>query len=289
MIFLMSKRVFLNVFCPMTDKSVILNANYYIADCRSPGNVKQSAGTIKYVDGEWINLDEETTNNDHLKRTSQYNVKYGNDCIDPAPYVTTLISDTYDTEDGMQIRMRKTMESFVNMRSQMEEIYTPVRRGNGLLFIIYMHDDNIVNFGDIICQHLVDHFGEPITFLDPKYRPNVRGKVLYECHDMNYVHKVNRELNDAITVYDFLAAVGQSPDIEGSVNNMSTFLAGIDKVQDMIHLYELLWPDEPLPVGKYTLEHVREIIMGKILDSKRGMVPQQSRLNIIDVYDPDNY
>lgn len=285
----MSKRVFLNVFCPMTDKSVILNANYYIADCRSPGNVKQSAGTIKYVDGEWINLDEETKPNEHLKKPSQYNVKYGNDCIDPGPYVTTLISDTYDDEDSMQTRMRKTLKTFVNMRSQMEEIYTPIRRGNGLLFIIYMHDDNIVNFGDIICQHLVDNFGEPITFLDPKYRPNVRGKVLYECHDMNYVHKVNRELNDAITVYDFLAAVGQSPDIEGSVNNMSTFLAGIDKVQDMIHLYELLWPDEPLPVGKYTLEHVREIIMGKILDSKRGMVPQQSRLNIIEVYDPDNY
>ena len=151
-----------------------------------------------------------------------------------------------------------------------------------------MLDDNITMFGDLICRHLVDNFGEEITFLDPKYRPNVRGCVHYVCNDMEHVKRVTRDLRDSILVTDFLQAVGQSPDVESSVNNMTNYLVGISNTADMIHLYELLWPEEPLPHGKYKLEDVRDIIIAKTVDSKMRM-PQQSRLNIIDIYNPEYY
>lgn len=279
MIFIMSKRVYLNKFCPMTPKEILLNANYYIADCTSPGySTVDVTDQFEEKDGEWVIKNTGSIR----KATSTYNIRYGKGCLNPGPYVTTILSSKAD----LMTRMKETLSAFDNMRSIMEEIYQPARRGNGLLIIIFYEDNNLKLFGDLICQHLVDNFGEDITYLNPKYDPSFVGHVSYHCMDMDRVHRVTRDLKDAIQLFDFKSVISMTPDIESSVNNMISFLTGYEKTEDMIHLYELLWPEDPLPRGKYTLEQVREIIIAKIVDSKPQM-PQQSRLSVIEIYDPE--
>ena len=284
MIFVMSKRVYLNKFCPLTPKEILLNANYYIADCPSPGySTVDVTEQFEEKNGEWNIKKARGT---IRKATSTYNIRYGKSgCLNPGPFVTTLLSSS-SSEIDMMKRMRDTLFAFDNMRSIMEEVYLPVRRGNGILIIIYYDYKNLKLFGDLICQHLVDNFGEDITYLDPKYNPTFPGRVSYHCMDMDHVHRVTRDLKDAIELVNFKSTISMTPDIESSVNNITSFLAGYNKTEDMIHLYELLWPEDPLPRGKYTLDQVREIITAKIIDSK-PRIPQQSRLNVIEIYDPE--
>lgn len=290
MIFVMSKRVYLNVVCQSMTKDVLLNANYYIADRTTPDRVREAVhGTFKCINGQWYNTDD-LEESQHIKKATVFNIRYGTGCLNPGPYVTSFLVHDNETEQDFLKRMKETLTTFNNMRQIMEEIYLPARRGNGILFMIFMNDDNIINFGDMICQHLVDYFGEPITFLDPKYRPNIRGKEHYECNNIEFVQRVTKDLRDSIQVADFLAAVSQTQDFSDPSTNVTEFLAGVDSVKDLIHLYELLWPDDPLPRGKYSRASVIEIINAKILDSKSTFAQsKQNRLNVIEVYDPEYY
>lgn len=286
MIFMMSKRVYLNYMCPLMDKDVLLNANYYIADVRSPNRIRDSVqpeNEYELVNGEWVCKADKPV----VKKATTYNIQYGSDCLNPAPYVTTLLNDSRDHRP-FDVRMIETLSAFHNMRSIYEEIYMPTRRGNGLLFILYFDDDNIKTFGHIIAQHLALCFGEDVTFVDPKVRPYVRGQYQYPAKNPEYAAKVKHDLKEYIMYVDFLQSVNQCGDIEGSVNNMTTYLLK-HEFKDLTRLYEILWPDDPLPPDNYTCDDVREIIVSKMVDcSGRINVNNQNinRLNVLEIYNP---
>lgn len=285
MIFLMSKRVFLNIICPLSKKETLLNATYYIADCLSPDRAYNNG----YQYDEDGNLEEVRGMMDvGIKTPSIFNVRYGNNCINPGPFITTFLTDNGGVAD-IEERWMNVLTSYSTMADVQEQLYLPQRRGNGILFIIYHRDENIINFGGMISEYLAKNFGEDVTFVDSRYRPYVKGQYLYKGDIMN-ARKVGRNIQEAKMMYSFLSCVTNSYGIDESISNMSVYLQAFNMV-DLIKLYNLMWPNEPLPPSNYSVSDLKEIIMGKVIESGQvgSNVSDPNRLNIIESYDPNSY
>lgn len=292
MIFLMSKRVFLNVMCPKMDKNVLLNANYYIADCRSPNRVNSDDLKDVYYDeieGKWKEKEKTET-----KTASRFNIKYGSNCLNVEPYVTSFLTDGIDDPVLIEKRILERLLSYVNMRNIYDEIYLSPKRGNGILFIIYYSEESIVNQGRIVAKFLADNFGEDVTFVDPLYRPYVSGQTLYKA-DLERFKIVERDLRDTSMLMSFRATYKNAMntgDVLECVSNLSNHMATF-KFADAIHLYELLWPNDPLPKGNYTTEQIKDLIIQRAIDNNRlSHEPPQTnngnRINVIERYNPYN-
>lgn len=283
MIFLSSKRVFLNKICPKTDKRVLLNANYYIADCPSPDRPGDHVSDFDIdEDGNYIERPKQPSG---IKSASQFNVIYGNGCLNPGPYITTFLSENGDIRE-IQEKLYKSLMQYSTMSDVHDQVFTPARRGNGILFIIYYRDENIINFGGMIARYLADNFGEKITFVDPQFRDEVKGQFQYEP-DIENARRVFRCINESKMLIGFLTAARQSVGIDEGIANMTVYLQAFN-IQDLIMLYNLLWPNEPLPQNVYLPEQIKEIIIGKMISSGQINV-NQSRLNVIEYYNPDGY
>ena len=286
----MSKRTFLNVMCPLMEKNVLLNANYYIADCRSPSKVNTDDLKDVYYDeieGKW--KEKESTNG--MKSASMYNVKYGTGCLNPEPYVTSFLTDGIDDPVLIEKRIVERMRSYINMRSIYEEIYLSPKRGNGILFIIYYSEEGIVNQGHIVAKFLADNFGEDVTFVDPVYRPYVVGQSVYKANP-EWFKIVERDLRDTSMLMAFKATYKNAMnngDVVECISNLTNHMATF-KFADAIHLYELLWPGDPLPPGNYTTEQIKELIIQRSIDNNRlahdTSNKSNSRLSIIERYNP---
>lgn len=284
MIFLTSKRCFLNVLCQIMDKNTILNANYYIADCPSPNRVADKIEDDYEYDetlGRWVKRPVEN-NNEGVKSATQYMVKYGTGCINPGPQIVDIYSSSADPHEFDQ-RIHDVLMNKNIMTNIYNEIYASPKRGNGVLFIIYYIDENVVNWGGLIASHLAEYFGEDITFVDPKYRPYVRGQLVYPGNKEKAI-KVEHDLKDYMILSGFLSAVKQSPGImEESVSNMTNHMADY-KFEDAIKLYELLFPQSPLPRGNYTVEQIKEIIIERMIDSKIYLMSDDDNRPVVDRY-----
>lgn len=267
MIFMMSKRVFLNVLCPLMDKSVLLNANYYIADVTSPNRLSDTVDSFEY-DGDGCLKRSNTTGRIH---TTSYNIQYGDGCLNPAPYITDLLAFNSKNMTCEQ-RFVNTLSEYSIMKAIYEQIYAPRRRGNGILIIIFCIDDNVVNFGHVIATHLAYNFGEDIRFLDPQYRPYVKGQSEYKGNQER-AKIVLHDLEDSMFMMNFLQCVTFG--VEEGINNMTAYMANFT-TRDAIRLYELLFPNDPLPAGNYKCEDVKEIIISRMIDSQRSMQPRFS-------------
>lgn len=284
MIFLTSKRCFLNVLCQLMDKDTILNANYYIADCRSPNRVADKIEDDYEYDetlGRWVKRPVESDNSG-MKSATQYLVKYGTGCINPGPQVVDLLSSGADPREFYD-RIHDILMNKNIMVNIYEEIYASPKRGNGVLFIIYYVDENIVNWGGIIAAHLAEYFGEDITFVDPKYRPMVKGQLVYPGNKEKAL-RVEHDLKEYMILSGFISSVKQSPGMmEEAVTNMTSHMADY-KFEDAIKLYELLFPHDPLPRGNYTTEQIKEIIIERVIDSKIYLGTDDDNRSVVDRY-----
>ena len=281
MIFLLSKRVFLNVVCPLTKKETLLNANYYIADCQ-----------IERIHDEDMSYNEDGQLEDHSSdrgyiRPSMFNITYGNGCLNPGPFITTFMTNGRKDAASINEVIVNTMSQYLNMIAIQEQIYLQQRRGNGLLFIIFYSEDNVWNFGGLISSFLAENFGEDVTFVDAKYHPQAKGQYEYIGNLAN-ARKVGRELNDAQMMNEFLATVSHFADTEGAVENMMAHLQKFN-VPDLIKLYGLLWPDDPLPQAYYTTAQLKEIIIGKMIEHPPLIESPADRFAAMQIYDPYGY
>ena len=285
----MSKRVFLNVMCPLTPKSVLLNANYYIADCKSPSKVNDETDTyFDEIEQRWIQKSKPRT-----IEATQFNIKYGLGCLNQSSYVTSLMSDGVDPEADVCKRIIERMYSLNTMQEIFEDLYLAQRKGNGVLFVIYYSDEYIINFGHLTAEFLAYNFGEDITFVDPTYRSYVKGQSVYKG-DKERAKFVEAQLREASMFVGYKAAlkkVANGEDIieciEGLTEHMKSFT-----FNDCVQLYNILWPNDPLPRGNYTVEQLKDLIITRSVDHARYMAknedsePSNPRLSVIDIYNP---
>lgn len=260
-----SKRCFLNVLVQLWQPERILNANYYVGDQNATNGFASFNDQIGYNEfGQLISKSD--PNSVSTPFSTQWHVRMAK-YLDPEPFRAQQIivganESEYDSPE------ERFVKSHLNNPDTLLNVYNFLFKdqleGNGIQILIFNDDPNLLQFGHIICQYLSINFGVDITFIDPAYRPNCRGYTKY-YGDKAVGMKTIKDIRDYDLLFNFSQAVSQSS-FFNTVHNLRTFLEEMDFERTM-YLWTLLWPNDPLPPGNYTLDHVREMIIGRCSDT----------------------
>lgn len=261
-----SRRVFLNVLSQLMDLNSLLNANYYLVDQIPP------TGTAGFTDEPRLTPSGEVefvpsldfTNVPH-RTCCQYFIKYSN-VLDTAPYFSICaasIKNDYSTpEEKFVGYLQKTDVQY----DIYQLLFQDTLHGNGLQIVILRNDAGCERFGHIICSFLSEMFGADITFVDPKYRPRTKGQLQY-VGNKQFAEQHIQKLRDVQLLNHIQLAVDAAKYGDG-LNNLTQFLNNpAIGSEEIIHIYNLLFPNDPLKPGNYTVAHIKQIIIGRILDS----------------------
>lgn len=280
-----SQTCFLNDLTQLMDKDNILKANYYMADQTGPGNIAHlnpenanyqmmylnpnsdddMDAIIKYnEDGQMVKTGQPPV---ICETTSQYNIKYMRGALNPSNALTHLPL-------GGELQPRSTEERFMSKLKESDvavEIYEDLfyhkPKGNGLQVLVYSNDEICTKYGWIACEYLSSCFGADIIFLDAIYRTKIAkqakkqyvGNKQYGAQFVQWIRdqKFIRGINRAIT----------RAGIRETVANITKDLVNLTW-PNLIHAYNILWPNDPLPQGNYSEEQLRELIIHKCLESR---------------------
>lgn len=269
-----SKRCFLNVLTQLCDLETLINANYYIADIRSSGNIMTlDDDRIQYSkDGKF-----EVITPTPRRIIGKYNIKYDNEVsLDPTPYICSILSnihDRYKSPDELFKDHLLNTDTLINVYSF---LFKDEVKDNGLQIVIFNDEDTVVKYCHIVCEYLSSIFGVDILFIDPEYRSDVKGVSRYTGCDTETARNNIMKIRDEKLLRDFrIHFAYTTPDM--MLSNLTSFLIHLD-CPSLIHLYNLLFPSEPLPPDNYTSSQLREIIIGK---SAMVNQPKQALNNII--------
>lgn len=255
-----SMRCYLNVLTQYMTPETLLNANYYMADIRSPDGTAMLNDCMRYnADGQLVN----DTSVMHIIPPSlnQYNIKYGNAELDPTPFMAQVlvsIGESYTDPTDMFLRHLNNTDTMI---AAYDFLFGNELRGNKLQIMIFKDDEIVKDYVHIVCGYLSQNFGFDILFIDPMLRPDVKGVVEYHG-DKNAAMGIINDIRDAKLLIAFNQAISQSGSHE-CISNLTVYLNHFNAYQ-IIHLYELLFPDDPLPPDNYTTDHIKQIIIGRV-------------------------
>ena len=274
-----SRRVFLNIVSQMMDLETLLNANYFLVDQAEPASgyhptfgddfpVFDQSGNLTFEHGS---LD--FSNKQARRGMHQYFIHYTR-VFDSAPYfgmVAASIKNDYSTPEELFVNHLKNTDTQISVY---QDIFQQRLNGNGLQILIMADDYGCQYFGDIICSYLSQLFGADITFIDPQYRPFTHGKIQY-VGDKEYARKHIQWLRDMHLVKNVRL---MADSITGSGYNNLEALFGSDDltIEDLFHAHHVLFPDDQLPPGNYTKEHMKRMLIGRIMDSIGGNDPRRN-------------
>ena len=254
-----SKRCYLNILTQLCDLNTLLNANYYMADIRTPDGSVHLADSLRYDENGQLTIDNHIQSG-FAPSLGRYNIKYGSGELDPTPFVANVLVGIGEGYTDPIDRFLQHLNSSDTLISTYSFLFEHQLRGNGLQILIFSDDSIIEDYVHIVCGYLAQNFGCDITFIDPQYRPNVKGQAEYKG-DKVFATKNIKDIRDAKLLMDFNAALSQSSG--EAMNNLTVFLNSFDANQIM-YLYNLLFPDAPLPPGNYSTHHVKQIIIGRV-------------------------
>lgn len=272
---LTSKRCFLNKFIQMYPAEVILNANYYMADDgKKQGNKTNVNPNIRRNEYGEIVEDQQieatyTSGVGVENMGSMYHVRRSN-ILNPegynAEYVMGGSTDGFNSPEERYINHLQKKDTMISVYNF---LFGSQLQGNGLQILIFEDAPNIKKFGHIMCQFLSMTYGVDIIFLDPAYRPDCRGQVHYMGNKQQGIIN-SKFLNDCNTVAKFEQAVSQS-EYHHSLSNIQEYLGNFN-AEELMNIYNLLFPDAPLPQGNYTEDQLREILIyrataGRVVDA----------------------
>ena len=93
-----------------------------------------------------------------------------------------------------------------------------------------------------------------------------------------YAKQHIRDLRDAEMLMHFQTAVS-SAKFGNATNNLMQFLNPMD-FEQLIYLYNKIFPNAPLQPGKYTCDHIKRIIVGRVLQSLGISNTREDELNV---------
>lgn len=261
-----SKRCFLNVLTQLCDRDTLLKANYYIADQTTPDGTAEFTDKLSYDENGQL-VATYAPAQSYVSRISSmgvYNIKYGSGELDPTTFCTTLMSGVRGEYQNPYELFTKHLNQSDTLIATYQFLFKSPPKGNGIQIVVFRDDANLKDFGHIICQYLAQNFGADITFVDPKYRPGVQGFMEYRG-DKAYASQLIAKIRDEELLLDFSRAVTQSGYGEG-ISNLNAHLGRFTFPQ-LMYLYNLLFPDDPLPPGNYAPEQIIGIITDRALAS----------------------
>lgn len=291
-----SKRCFLNVVTQFYPKESLLNATYYIADLTGPGGISHlnSRNNTAYMEDSTFLYGEDG----QLHKTGppvssaalqKYHINYTEGSLNPTSLLTStkVNMDMNSMTRDPETRFRTALSDTDTHIAVYEDLFRHELRGNGLQFLIYMNDQICCQFAHITCEYLSQCFGADITFIDKlcgRTDVHPQAKAQYPGNK-EYAKRFIPWVRDQELLSRFEAALTKS-DFSSSVNNLAALLNVCDAA-GLLHMYQLIWPNDPLPPGNYTAEHLKEIIISKAMGS-RAYSPYDALSNLFspeDFYD----
>ena len=275
-----SQTCFLNVLTQLYSKEVLLNAAYYIADLTGPGGMSHlnpnnienqmmytDESVYKYnEDGQLVKTGSPVKSIDALQK---YHVTYCRGSMNPTALMTTLKVGNEISADNPETRFIRSLQNTDSAIEIYHDLFFSKPRGNGLQILIYANDNLCCKFGWITCEYLSTCFGADIIFLDAKYRKKIapQSRFEYKGNKEYALKEFIPKLRDIELVDSFTNNMTRTSLAE-CTNNITSKLNVMDWGQ-LIHLYNLLWPMDPLPQGNYSVEQLREIIIRKCIGTRK--------------------
>jgi hypothetical protein len=268
------------------DMKQIAEANYYICDVSSGMARKMSFNKEVVYDENGHPIIKETPVLGGGFNISRFHIVYSDGSLDPRTHVLNAAGAIgVDAANMQDYDAVKAFQKYLMEPSTIGQVYAwlhdPVNapQGNGLMVIIINEEDHVRVFGHTICQFLSQCLGEDIDFIDAQMRPQlIPGYPKYQGNKA-YAERLLRDQRD----YSLLSNFTQMLSSFGSFSqqNIATFLDALNP-PGLMHLYELLFPHEPLPPGNYTTDQVKKIIIGKSMERvpKQAMIPNLNTSNV---------
>ena len=286
-----SKRCYLNILTQLWPAERLLNANYYIGDQQAMNGYALINDEVEFNQfGQLIRRND--TKDAVQSFGGKYNIVYST-CLNPEPFKVD-----YQHAIGMDASQISSEERFIEDHLNNPDVFLAVYKtffklplaGNGIQILIFNDDENVKQFGHIICQYLSINFGVDIVFLDPKFRKNCRGYEFYQGNK-ELGKKTVKDVRDYEYLFDFNQAVEQAH-YTGSLIGLQTYLAVYD-FDELMYLYNLVFPNDPIPPGNYTPDHIREILIARTtVDIDKNAVMSNMLLqnwsSIVDRMDTEN-
>jgi hypothetical protein len=148
-------------------------------------------------------------------------------------------------------------------------LYANKDKGNGLRIMIFVNE-SCVPYIHIVCEYVSELFGEDITFVDKQYRGNIPGQFQYTGNKYK-ASQILKEIMDYKMLRDVQDISNNYQYGFGGSTNLEVFFSGMS-VPKLFYMYERIFPNEPLPVGNYTKEHMIHIITRKLMHAYPQMV-----------------
>lgn len=256
-----SKRCFINVLAQYMDLKTLLDANYFIADARVQSGSMIFDDELRFNEDGQLVVEKQPTVVD--KALSRYHIRYSKSELDPSVFMTNQLIGGKGTIGDSCEAFIKYLNNTETIAEIYQYLYGEKLRGNELRIMIYNDDDSVRYYVHVVCQFLAKNFGEDITFIDPQYRPNVYGQSFYPG-DKEYARKTIHDLRDYLLLKQFNQAIAQMG-YDENVGNLSIWLNAFPP-DELMHIYELIFPNDPLPPGNYTTDHIKQIIVGRVSD-----------------------
>lgn len=260
-----SMRTYLNVLTQLWNRDTLLNANYFIMD--NPTKAKKEKRRWTYDENN--NPVEETVTMNYsdmpnISGVTRYNINYvAHTDLDPTVYRTTFLSQADHNMSDEQSVYMAVIDQLNKEQTKVNvlfDLFAKKLEGNEIQILIYYDESILVDFGNLICQYLSQNFGCDIIFLDAICRPHVmKGQPFYKGNK-EFAEKYINYLRDYKLYIDFQKQMTLSN--AANVSNLTTFLRKI-QWDELLKLYNILFPNEPLAPGNYTEAQLRDIIIGK--------------------------
>lgn len=272
--FVTSKRCFVNCLAQFMDYEQLTNANYYVIDVSAGGNrVKFDKEVVYNSDGSSYIKEKPVINN--MPSITKFHVVLSEGWLDPSVAIINTIDNNQRISQLTNMDNLKIFQEYLKRPDVIGNVYDwfygnsqNAPRGNGLMIVVINTEEHVRVFGHTICEFLSQYLGEDIEFVDAQMRPEwVPGYPRYKGNK-EFAERILRDQRDYQLLEEFKSGISfhNIENITAIVNCMSP--------QKLMHLYELLFPDQPLPPGNYTTDHIKKIIIGKTMD----MMPEQSKI-----------
>lgn len=283
--FVSSKRCFVNCLAQFMDYEQLSKANYYVIDVNpSATRYTQFKKEVTYMDdGTPIIKETPIVNGPSV---GQFHVVYSEGYLDPS---VGILNMTASNTNGLTEKDYLTLfQKYLQMPDTIGNVYNWFYgsginrpRGNGLMIVIINSEEHVRLFGHTICEFLSQYLGEDIEFVDAQMRPQlIKGYQRYQGNK-EFAERVLRDQRDYALLSTFMQTASNMG-YDESMQNLSVMLNMMDPPQ-LMHLYELAFPNDPLPPGNYTTDHIKKILIGKsmdVLDVKKQKVPNLYTSNV---------
>lgn len=272
-----SMRCYLNILTQLMTKENLLNAQYYICD-KTGVTVYNQDYNYSMEDGMYM-----TTLNNPIDRASEYLVEYASSAsnLSIEKWMTSLDIDIDKISKSKDPLAR--YYTYINTKELMLSLYQKAIskiRKDKLFIFIFMDEMTVRYCGDMVCELLSQKFGQDVTFIDPQYRPYVRGRLSY-VGNKQQSEKIIEELKHTAQIAGYMAAVSNAVYDNESTSNIVQFLTAFESVEELINFHNLLWPHDDLPKGTYTRADVEEIIIQKTLYDMSNSRSRNLNMNIL--------